>query len=106
MKKDIDVLTPALPPYHVVASSRTLGFDRPEDSLWKEIAKNSPHFSRETLPCGCAERIRRGSEWSHLKACRQIEVFIHRCMFNHNGISSVYRIGQCPACRTVYWSED
>ncbi len=104
--KDIDVLTPALPPYYVITSCTTLGFTKPEDSLWKEIAKGSPHFGKELLPCSCVDLVRRGSQWSHLKACRQIEIFIHRCLFNYNGRSDIFRIGQCPACNTIYWSAD
>ena len=106
MKKDIDVLTPLLPPYHVVTSCVTLGFDRPEDCSWKQIPRESAHHAAELFPCDCADRVRRGSQWSHLKACRTIEIFIHRCLFNYDGSSQIYRVGQCPACHTIYWSED
>jgi hypothetical protein len=106
MDKDIDLLTPALPPYSVVISCGALGFDRPQDSPWKQIPRDSPYYCKELLPCPCADSARSGPQWTHRKGSRQVEIFMHRCLFNHNGSSDIFRIGQCPACNTIYWSED
>jgi hypothetical protein len=101
-----DLTTVKLPPYHVINSCRTLGFNRPMDCVWTEITPESPHFLLDQLPCPCAEYRRIGSRWSGLRASATIEVFIHRCLFNDEGKSTIFRMGQCPACHTIYWRHE
>jgi hypothetical protein len=103
---DQDLITVSLPPFHIINSCRTLGFNRPMDCNWSEIGPESPHYLQDQLPCSCAEHRRIGSRWSGLRASATIEVFIHRCLFNEEGASSIYRMGQCPACHTIYWTRE
>jgi hypothetical protein len=101
-----DLITVTLPPFHIINSCRTLGFSKPLDCFWSEITPDSPHFLQDQLPCTCAEYRRIGSRWSGLRASAVIDVYIHRCLFNEEDTSSIYRMGQCPACHTIYWTRE
>jgi hypothetical protein len=105
-KPDYDLINVSLPPYYVVSYCSMIGFDRPEDRPWREIERSSPFFASETLACSCSEVSRVGSRWSQLQAFQPIRIYMHRCFFRDNGKITFYRIGQCPACKTIYWSED
>ena len=101
-----DLTTVSLPPFHIINSCRTLGFAKPLDCYWSEITPDSPHYLQDKVPCTCAEYRHLGSRWSGLRVSGKIEVFIHRCLFNEEDSSSIYRMGQCPACHTIYWSRE
>ena len=99
-----DATQVTLPPLNIIASCKTLGFYKPLDCFWSEVTTESEHYMREQYPCSCADFRRIGSRWSGLRASGTINVFIHRCLFNDKDSASIYRMGQCPACNTIYWT--
>ena len=99
-----DATQVTLPPLNIIASCKTLGFYKPLDCFWSEVKADSEHYMREQFPCTCADFRRIGSRWSGLRASGTINVFIHRCLFNEHDSASIYRMGQCPACNTIYWT--
>ena len=101
-----DLTHVSLPPYNIITSCKTLGFYKPLDCFWSEITAGSPHHLKEIVPCACADHRRIGSRWSGLRASATINVYIHRCLFNDKESSSIYRMGQCPACHTIYWTRE
>lgn len=103
---EYDVINLSIPPYYVVSYCKMIGFDLPEDRAWREIARGSVFFAQELLACSCSELSKIGSRWSQLPAFQPIKIYMHRCFFRFEGKISFYRIGQCPACHTIYWSED
>ena len=105
-KFDYNVIDLNLPPYYVISYCNMIGFDRPEDRPWREVMRASPFFGEEVLACSCSEVSRVGSRWSQLQAFQAIRLFMHRCFFRDDGKITFYRMGQCPACHTIYWSED
>lgn len=101
-----DLISVNLPAYSIVGSCKTLGFEKPLDCFWSEITPESEYFLKDQYPCACADYRRIGSRWSGLKASATIQVFVHRCLFNDKDTSVIYRMGQCPACHTIYWSRE
>ena len=100
---DIDPVATNLPPLTIVNSCETLGFTKPLDCFWSEIPVDSDYYLTEQYPCACADYRRIGSQWSGLRVSSTINVYVHRCLFNDNDSPTIYRIGQCPACKTIYW---
>ncbi len=104
---DADMVSVDLPPYHIILACTTLGFAKPLDCYWSAMpALVEGQASGQTVACACAEHRRIGSRWSGLRTSAPIQVFTHRCMFNDNGGSTIYRMGQCPACNTIYWAKE
>jgi hypothetical protein len=92
-----------LPPLTIVNSCEALGFNKPLDCFWSEISPESDYYLTEQYPCTCADYRRIGSQWSGLRVSSAINVYVHRCLFNDQDSPTIYRIGQCPACNTIYW---
>ncbi len=96
------------PPYPIVKECRSLGMRDPEDVRWCRLVRSPPQavgwcglftaaFGRGASAPGPA-----GSRCS----CRQpLPALNHYTFLTSSSREVVYRIGQCPWCRTIYWSE-
>jgi hypothetical protein len=96
------------PPYPIVRECRSLGMRDPEDVRWCRLVRSPPGAAGWcglfTVPSWRSDSARASS--GSRCSCGQPLPALTRYAFRlSSGREVVYRIGQCPRCRTMYWSE-
>ena len=101
---DIDCDAPA---YAIVRACESLGFHSPLDVRW---LRRSRLESRDAAPPelfgsgGLNEFFGLGPGAGKACGCGALLPELESCAFQfRDGSQVVYRIGQCPRCRTIYW---
>jgi len=78
-------LCPDFPPYQIIVASEELEFSRPADHLWIRVD---------------------GSQIYHVcPLCIKESFKLMVCEFTDSSSTRRYRIGQCPDCCIVYFTE-
>lgn len=86
----------------VLAASEQAGISDPLDNAWREIPAAASRVAPDSLTCDCYKLYGRGERG---RCYLSVEVPIRRFFFETDAGDRAYRMGQCPRCRAIYWSD-
>ncbi|MGE3808777.1 MAG: hypothetical protein AB7K24_29280 [Gemmataceae bacterium] len=96
------------PPYAIVRACQMVGIQAPEDVRWCRMTNfaNQQITWRDILRHPWRLFVRRARIGNGMCACGQKLPGLEKCTFTRvSGRKSIYHIGQCAQCKTIYWEE-
>ncbi len=94
------------PSYSVVRATRWIGMASPEDVRWLRMSNYLEHDAAPFDGHAWALFLEMGGACRKKCTCGKDLPILERCTFTfRDGTQTDYLMGQCGACRTIFWEE-